>query len=106
MWRVESGEWRVESGEWRVESGEWRVERGEWRVESGEWRTDYKSVLRGLEEGDAGGEAVEEVFLADGAELSGGEEAGCGEVAEGGADGGRVVVGLVEEAGAAAIAGE
>ncbi len=50
--------------------------------------------------------AVDEIFVADGAEFSGGEETGDGDGAEDLAGEGDVVVGHVEEAGAAAVAGD
>src|SRR5262245_27640624 len=49
---------------------------------------------------------MDEVLAADGAELALGEEAGHGDVPRLGADGPGVVVRLVEEARAAAVAGE
>jgi NAD(P)-dependent dehydrogenase (short-subunit alcohol dehydrogenase family) len=58
------------------------------------------------EQGDGGGEGVQEVLAADRAELARAEEAGQRDVAQGGRDEPRVVVGLVEQPRAAAVAGE
>src|ERR671912_184824 len=49
---------------------------------------------------------VDEVAVADGSQLAGGEEAGDGGAGEGVGGGGDVVAGPREQAGAAAVAGE
>ena len=66
--------------------------------------TTHRALL--LEQRQAGGEAVDEVLAADGAELALGEEAGDRNGAGLGAEDARVVVGLVKQAGAAAVAAE
>src|ERR1700745_1682324 len=60
----------------------------------------------GGKQGEGGCEGVQEVLAADGAEFAGAEEAGHRDVAEGGRDQAGVVVGLAEQPGAAAVAGE
>jgi NAD(P)-dependent dehydrogenase (short-subunit alcohol dehydrogenase family) len=63
--------------------------------------------LRGIgEQGDRGGEGVQEVLPAHGAEFAGAEESGQRDVAQGGGDETGVVVGLGEQPRAAAVAGE
>lgn len=64
------------------------------------------SGLRSFEEDDAGGEAVDKVLAADGADFAHGEEAGEGDGPHDFMDCGDVVVRGVEEACAAAVAGE
>ena len=59
-----------------------------------------------LEQGNAGGEAVDEVLAADGADLPHGEEAGDRDRAKELANDRNVVVGLGEEPGATAVASE
>src|SRR5581483_978849 len=59
-----------------------------------------------VEQRQAGGEAVDEVLPADGAELAHGEEAGQRQRAEQRLHGAGVVVGLVEQPGPAAVAAE
>ncbi|HWN60149.1 MAG TPA: SDR family oxidoreductase, partial [Streptosporangiaceae bacterium] len=63
-------------------------------------------LRRAGEQGDRGGEGVQEVLPADRAEFAGAEEPGHRDVAQGGRDQPGVVVGLGEQPRSAAVAGE
>src|SRR5262249_37221510 len=64
------------------------------------------SIAVAGEQGDGGGEAVQEVRAADRSDLARAEHAGQRGAVQGGGDDAGVVVGLAEQVGAAAVAGE